>query len=44
MLENHAVDNRDVEGREYGDEAEDDSPEEEFVSADVVDPECNDLR
>lgn len=38
VLENHAVDDGDVEGREYGDETEDDGPEEELVPADVVDP------
>jgi hypothetical protein len=38
VLEDHAVDDGDIKGREDGDEAEDDGPEEELVTANVVNP------
>jgi hypothetical protein len=38
VLEDHMVDDRDVKGRKDGDEAEDDGPEEESVTANVIDP------
>jgi hypothetical protein len=38
VLEDHAVDHGDVERREDGDEAEDDGPKEELVTANVVNP------
>lgn len=40
VLENHAIDDGDVESRKDGDETEDDGPEEEFVPANVIDPKC----
>lgn len=39
VLEDHAVDDGDVESGEDGDEADDDGPEEELVATDVVVPE-----
>ena len=38
VLEDDAVDDRNIEGRENGDETENNSPEEELVAADVIDP------
>lgn len=39
VLEDDAVDDGNVEGRENSDEADEDGPEKEFIAADVVVPE-----
>lgn len=38
MLEDHVVDNRDIEDREDGDEARHDGPEQKLVAPDIVHP------
>lgn len=38
MLEDHAIDDRNVESREDCDKTEDDGPEQKLVAANIVDP------